>query len=196
MNQKNYIVYLHRFPNGKVYIGVTSTHPTVRWKNGQGYCDQPLMKRAIDKYGWDNVSHEILFSGLSKAQAAEKEKQLISQYSSTNPEFGYNVSEGGDGTSLHTVSLQTRERLREVNLGKPKSEETKKKLSESCGGRVPWNKSKKTGPNYAARGKKRSPEFCAHMSSVRRGRTLPDEVKKKLSEASKASWDERRKCNG
>lgn len=32
---ENYTVYMHRFPNGKVYIGMTSKKPEDRWKRGR-----------------------------------------------------------------------------------------------------------------------------------------------------------------
>ena len=55
-------VYIHTFPNGKKYVGVTSQVPaSLRWhNNGSGYKNQGYISRAIEKYGWDNVSHEIV----------------------------------------------------------------------------------------------------------------------------------------
>ena len=58
-----YNVYKHTFPNGKVYIGITRQKPKYRWANGNGYLrlkpngeyKQPLMARAVIKYGWENV---------------------------------------------------------------------------------------------------------------------------------------------
>lgn len=34
---KKYIVYVHIFPNGKKYFGITSKAPNQRWENGKGY---------------------------------------------------------------------------------------------------------------------------------------------------------------
>ena len=68
-----YCVYKHTFPNGKIYIGVTSINPLRRWENGFGYRKQTVMFRAICKYGWDNIQHEILFDGLAKEEACQKE---------------------------------------------------------------------------------------------------------------------------
>ena len=34
---KNFIVYKHTSPNGKVYIGITKQNPKQRWGNGSGY---------------------------------------------------------------------------------------------------------------------------------------------------------------
>lgn len=98
-----YSVYKHTFPNGKVYIGITKQNPENRWDNGWGYravtsegqfC-QPVMARAVIKYGWKNITHEILAEGLSKDEAESMEVDLISKYNSTNSEFGYNMNPGG-----------------------------------------------------------------------------------------------------
>ena len=41
---KKWIVYVHIFPNGKLYFGITSKKPNARWENGNGYSDnQPVM---------------------------------------------------------------------------------------------------------------------------------------------------------
>lgn len=50
----NYTVYMHRFPNGKVYIGITRVAPEKRWRNGKGYSENRFMQFAINKYGWEN----------------------------------------------------------------------------------------------------------------------------------------------
>lgn len=45
---KNYIVYKHTFPNGKVYIGITKMSPKQRWGNqGKGYYHNKEMWEAI-----------------------------------------------------------------------------------------------------------------------------------------------------
>ena len=85
-------VYRHIFPNGKMYIGI-SNDPIARWKNGRGYDTQPKMKRAIAKYGWDNIKHQILFECVDEYNAGKAEELLISAYDTVTN--GYNVSIGG-----------------------------------------------------------------------------------------------------
>lgn len=92
---EDYKVYKHTFPNGKVYIGITSQKPKSRWANGKGYQDNKRMYNAIKKYGWNNIKHEILFTGLTQEQAFEKEIELIAEYDSTKFDKGYNISHGG-----------------------------------------------------------------------------------------------------
>ena len=68
--QKSYYVYVHKFPNYKVYIGITNQKPERRWSNGSGYYRQKYIANAIKKYGWNNIEHKILFEGLSKKEAS------------------------------------------------------------------------------------------------------------------------------
>ena len=80
---KNYCVYKHTNKiNGKVYIGLTGRKPEYRWDNGKGYYKngQSKMYNAIQKYGWENVKHEIVFENLTKKDACLKEQELISKY--------------------------------------------------------------------------------------------------------------------
>ena len=96
MENGNFSVYKHTSPNGKIYIGITSKNPLKRWKNGNGYKGNRHFWRAIVKYGWNNFKHEILFSGLTKNEACEKEIELIAKYKSNNQKYGYNHTIGGE----------------------------------------------------------------------------------------------------
>lgn len=89
-----YYVYKHTTPNGKVYIGITCRNPQIRWGYGSGYKTQ-IFYRAVKKYGWENIKHEILFSDLTEEEASDKERKLIAEYDSCNPEHGYNKNYGG-----------------------------------------------------------------------------------------------------
>ena len=93
---EQYVVYMHTTPNGKKYIGITSeTAPEKRWgKDGCKYRGRFAL--AIKKYGWENIKHEILFTGLTAKEAARKEIELISLYKTDNRKYGYNVSPGGN----------------------------------------------------------------------------------------------------
>lgn len=84
-----YTVYEHLFPDGKRYIGITNHPVDFRWKGGSGYSDMPKMKAAIDKFGWDNIEHRIIASGLSKSAAKQMEAILISEFDSVRN--GYNA---------------------------------------------------------------------------------------------------------
>lgn len=110
-----YTVYKHTSPSNKIYIGVTSQVPEARWKNGNGYVENEYFTRAIKKYGWDNIKHEILATGLTKNEAEKMEIELINLHKSNNRKFGYNIENGGSLIGKH-------------------SDYTKKKISESLKG--------------------------------------------------------------
>lgn len=95
----DYVVYKHTNKiNGKIYIGITCQKPEHRWgQDGSGYKECPHFWKAIQKYGWQNFSHEIIAHGLSHQEACEMEIQQIAQYGSNNCRNGYNIHKGGDG---------------------------------------------------------------------------------------------------
>ena len=96
MIKKNFIVYMHVFPNKKVYIGITCQKPNERWRNGKGYKKSQIkIRNAINKYGWENIEHKVLYENLTKEEAEQKEIELISFYNSNNKNKGFNKSKGG-----------------------------------------------------------------------------------------------------
>lgn len=75
---RKFIVYKHtnKF-NDKTYIGITCRSAFKRWgKYGQCYKNNSHFYAAIQKYGWDNFEHEILFTNLSLEEASLKEKRI------------------------------------------------------------------------------------------------------------------------
>lgn len=90
----NYSVYIHKFPNNKVYVGLTKQNPTTRWGiDGKNYKKQNVYKYILE-FGWDNIEHIIVKNNLSEDEAAELEKELILKYDSVNN--GYNITYGGE----------------------------------------------------------------------------------------------------
>lgn len=127
---KSWIVYVHIFPNGKKYFGITCKKtPQQRWENGSGYSKekQPVMYNAIQKYGWENVVHEILFTGLTKQEAEDKEKELIQKYKTNCKRYGnlygYNMTDGGEGTLGHVVSEESKQRMSLQRKGRNKGKD-------------------------------------------------------------------------
>lgn len=101
-----YYVYIHKLPNGKVYVGATFTKPNYRWSNGNGYKYNKEFYNDILKYGWNNIEHIIVCENLTREEAREKEKELISFFNANNPKYGYNKSKGGEVKS--SIPLKTR----------------------------------------------------------------------------------------
>lgn len=121
-NNKTWCVYIHTNQiNHKVYIGITSQNPEKRWgKNGNRYKkNQPVFYNAIQKYGWNNFRHIIFAENLSKDEAMNMEIRLIALYKSnchrhTNPEYGYNMTDGGEGAVGTIRSEETKEKLSRI----------------------------------------------------------------------------------
>ena len=131
-----YYIYKHTNKvNGKVYIGQTCRTPTARWGNGKGYVTSPHMHAAIQKYGWENFTHEILYEVSTVEEANKLEIELIKQYKANDPAFGYNLQDGGKNG---LQSDETKAKIRAKQLGSNNSfyghkhsEETKKRISEA-----------------------------------------------------------------
>jgi group I intron endonuclease len=175
-----YCVYKHTAPNGKIYIGVTGRDPVDRFACGHGYRKNVLFWRAIKKYGWKNIKHEILYDNLEKREAYELEKSLIADYNSCDPEIGYNISIGGEGGTLGVkFSDETRGHISSGHIGLKPSDETRQKIRNSKIGAK--------NPNY---GKKISDEQKKKISiSVRAAQSSPD-VKLRMSNAIKKNYEE------
>ena len=87
-------VYIHiNKINGKKYIGQTIQSPIKRWDYGRGYRNCSRFFNAIKKYGWDNFEHKVFECNESDLDRIESE--LIAQYNTTNPQYGYNLDSGG-----------------------------------------------------------------------------------------------------
>lgn len=112
-----YTVYRHTTPSGKVYIGITRQSPNDRWRRGWGYSTNLVFFRAINKYGWDNIKHEILLDGLTKEEAKAAEVRLIAEHRSTEREYGYNITKGGDAGVSRPHTEEEKERARANWLG-------------------------------------------------------------------------------
>lgn len=93
--ERNYCVYKHTTPSGKVYIGLTGKDPSTRWNNGNGYNTQTF-GHAVKKYGWNNIKSEILETNLTREEASTKEVDYILKYQSNDSCYGYNLTNGGE----------------------------------------------------------------------------------------------------
>lgn len=166
----NYVLYLHTSPSGKRYYGITKQNPKQRWANGKGYQNNPYFTRAIEKYGWDNITHEILFDDLTEYEAQELEKYMIQWYDTANRKYGYNISTGGEGGN--SGCERTEEWNQKISesmkgekaywFGKHHSEETKKKISE--------NHADFSGENHPMYNKHHTEEWKQNHSEAMKGR--------------------------
>jgi len=149
----HWIIYMYTFPNGKRYIGKTKR--TLSRRQGcdfTGYENCTVLWKAIQKYGIENIQQEILFENdMTDEYASRLEQICILLFKAncnkfSNPKFGYNLTDGGDGVlgwhpdeeRLEVLRLQMYE-FAEKRRGTHPSEETRKKQSKAKQG-------KKRGP--------------------------------------------------
>lgn len=130
LSDKTYCVYKHTVPNGKVYIGITKDTPERRWESGWGYKSNIYFFKAIVKYGWINIKHEVLYDGLSKEEAEQKEIELIAKYNSSDNNYGYNIDLGG---FLHNKYEEVRKQKAEIKASLITAERNRLKSVEYTG---------------------------------------------------------------
>ena len=176
----NYTVYMHKFPNNKVYIGITCQSLERRWRDGKGYEGQPVFD-AILKYGWDNIEHVVLEKGLSREQAEQAEQAYIRKYDSLSHANGYNIEIGGN--AIGHLAEETKKKISMTKKGKNAGEkhwhfgghwdeETKRKISDSRTGQRLSEETKKkqsaklSGKNNPMYGTKMTPEHREKIMSA------------------------------
>lgn len=132
-----YSVYILTVSDGRKYIGATSMPVKSRWNNGNGYRFCGDLWDIICSDGWSAIEKEVVASNLTEAEASALEQQLIREYKTTVPGFGFNSEEGGVGC-YKIISEKSRQKMREshrgekhFNYGKHFSEEHKEKIAES-----------------------------------------------------------------
>ena len=217
---------MHTFPNNKKYIGVAIKNDDEtpeqaclrRWgHNGEGYNTQRV-GRAIKKYGWENVKHEILFECISEEEVDDLEISLIQKYDcQIDNGNGYNIDFGG---KHRIVSDHTRKKLSKAlsgekhpYYGKHRSEETKRRIalgnigktvSEESRMRMSKSQTWQKGENNPRYGQHCTDETKQKISqalvgkytgenSYWYGKHLSDETRKKLSEKAKERYKDKTK---
>jgi group I intron endonuclease len=135
------------------------------WSNAKSYID-----KSIRKYGKNNFSYEIICSSLNFDYVDELEIYFIDKFNTLSPN-GYNLHLGGQANRIV-------------------SEETRKKLSLTKLGKIPWNKGKKAtseaiknqslahiGQKSNFKGKKHTEEVKKYIYDIQKGKEKPNKQK-------------------
>lgn len=159
--------------NYKIYIGKTdnaSNRWAVHLRTATGgkikYPGFSYIHNAINKYGADNFIFVIIDQKETDEEIKNAEKFWIQYYKSNNPKYGYNLTEGGEGTSGYKHTEEIKDFLKKINKGS----------NNPMYG--------KTGSN---KGKKFSEKTKNKISNSKKGRKLSVETRKKMSLAHKGS---------
>lgn len=115
MSKKGYI-YKYTFPNGKVYIGQTTTSVEQRWyehlSNSKRKFNVQVCDAAIRKYGRPKIETleevEVEDKEITKLIEIlnELERKYIAEYDATNRAKGYNMMLGGERAPLEQQILE------------------------------------------------------------------------------------------
>ncbi|MBD1379204.1 GIY-YIG nuclease family protein [Metabacillus arenae] len=117
--------------NNKKYVG-QSIDPIQRWKNHQKDSKKYLSRylyRAMNKYGIENFKFEVIENDIPVDSIDDQEIYWINKFNTKSP-YGYNMTDGGEGSVGRKMNDHTRQKLLESKKN-PVSEETKEKMSNS-----------------------------------------------------------------
>jgi len=187
--ENKYILYRHIRPDKDevFYVGLGK-------KKSRAYCKvgrNDIWKKIVAKNN-GNYEVEIMLEDLSFEEAKLKEIEFIKLYERIDLGIGTlaNLTDGGEGSlgykptketrekqskalKGHIVTLESREKSRKSQLGKPKNtEEFKKYLSKI-----------NSGENHPQFGKTKSEETKNKIAEKLKGKQLSKEHKEKLSKA-------------
>lgn len=129
MTENSWCIYKHTLiGTNRVYIGQTN-NIVARWKPS-AYKNCVKFYNAIQKYGWDSFSHEILEDNLTLEEANILEEYYIKLYNSQVD--GFNLSSGGLN---HLASEETKQKMSNTRKGVPHSAEHAQAISNALKGR-------------------------------------------------------------
>jgi len=148
--------------NGKIYIGQTIKDLNKRM--AVHLCTSSYVGKVLRKYGLQSFTISVIDDAYNKETLNEKEIYWIKFYNSKIPN-GYNITGGGEGhlgPHLETTKQKmrkpkpprTEEHKRHMSeshiglqaggkhplFGKKHTKESRKKMSDSLRGKIPWNK--------------------------------------------------------
>jgi group I intron endonuclease len=161
--------------NGKYYIGKHKT--TVDNINDDYLGSGIILKQAIEKYGKENFTKEVIKIFNDENSAFDYEQELVNKLLVEDKNC-YNIMTGGLGG--RTLSDESKQKLSLINKGKPRSDKIKKKISVTLKGRK-ISKEHKKKLSDAKKGKACSEETKKKLSLINTGKKISEETKKKLS---------------
>lgn len=184
-----YVYLTTNLVNGKKYVGAHRSSTFDESYKGSG----KVLWRAINKYGWDNFKTEILKWCYSKEELFQEEFFEIERRDAVRSREYYNMMPGGRGGDNKTTltpeehqryiqkikdsknrprtqkEVAHMERLHQLQVGHPRSDESKQKSSESNRGQVRSEEAKHhMSRSHADFKGERNPFYSKHHSEESR----------------------------
>ena len=124
--KRKWIIYMYTFPNGKRYIGKTSKSLKERQEGPSwtGYNNSTVLMRAVKKYGVENIQQDILFEDFMTDEYSSRLEMICILLFKTNcrrfknPQYGYNTTDGGEGTLGHHHTDESKQKMSRSKIGK------------------------------------------------------------------------------
>ena len=128
-------IFINR-QNNKKYIGKTTMRINDRFSTHKYNCNNSkydnYFYRAIRKYDWEGFDKYIIFQTeelednlenkkLIDSIICQKETEFINNFQSNNSQFGYNLTEGGDGTVGFKFSEESKQKMSKSRKGEGNS---------------------------------------------------------------------------
>jgi group I intron endonuclease len=160
--------------NGKVYVGKTQLTLTRRWSVHVSNASRGVntyFYAALRKYGASCFDVSLVSSHAdTPKQLNEQERYFIAKYRASEREFGYNLTQGGEGMIPNET---TRKKMSDAHQGKPgprlgsrPSEATRNKISATLKAKLAAG----TLTVPTTKGRKFSSETKEKMSNSRKGK--------------------------
>ena len=175
--------------NGMMYIGKTSKdRPESRITDHKRADLDSYFHRAIRDHGIENFDFIWFhYKSIHPDNLDDMERYYIKKYNTMAPN-GYNLTSGGEGGIL---SAETKEKISRSHKGKAKSEDHKKKISETLSGinhpnygrTLPEETKRKISESH--KGRKFTEEHKRNLSEAHKGHKHSEETKRKMSKAHK-----------
>lgn len=180
MKSSNPLFYIYKITNlinGKIYIGKTYSI-RIRWSahksDARCYTPTTHLYRAMNKYGFKNFKIEELATFNTEKECLLAETAYIKKYHSNDRNIGYNLTEGGEGSSGYKHTEETKKLMGAIKkitfvgennpfFGKTHTPETRKKMSVAA--------SKRIGNKNPFYGKKHSEKSKQLMSNNQKGKS-------------------------
>lgn len=188
------VIYVALSPSGKKYYGKSCQSMQVRKKchnyDANNTNKQKIFLSALRKYGTDNFIWSIVETLTAPTREElrsllnEREKHWIQHDKTTDKNYGYNMTLGGDGGGVfgRKLSEETKRRISESLKGKEYTQERKDNMSKNGKG---VSRPKKDDFIPWCKGKTLSEEIRKKISAAKKGKPKSEEHKKQLSESLK-----------